>query len=500
MIALVSIVSKFRDIEDKTRPPMGLLYVGGALRRAGYDVRIFHIFERQIDETIERIAGLDPLFVGFSLFTGYPCFTSATMSERLKRRLPETPIVWGGIHPSLSPHECLREDFIDYVVIGEGELTAVELARAIERRADLKGVDGIGYKEDGVPRLTAERTKLTDLDAHPLDWSLIDPCDYVRRSSDDQKGMCFITSRGCPYSCGFCYNKAFHNCRWRAHSPEYVLRKVLEFREATGITRITFDDDHFMVNVKRGFEILTSLERVGILCNWLELRLEAITEENLARLRDLGVKRIFFGWESGSNRVLKLIDKRFTREVILEKCRLMAGFPEIGYDASAIIGFPTETWAEVLETVDTALEMSRILPNVNFNLGTYMPYPTGTELHRLAVAAGFVPPARVSGWKDFDIVEGRIRLDWLPWAGAKTKRTFSLIDSYGHYLDRSIYLAPGSTPVKTLVKKALYHLARLRLERRFFALPFEVSFQHWWVRRNILKNLARFAGDGRKDT
>ncbi len=489
-IALVSIAADFRGVPDLTRPPSGLLYVGGALKKAGYDVRIFHIAEKEIDSCSGEIAALAPLCVGFSVFTGYPCYIAQKMSRKIKELAPMSRIIWGGVHPSLSPDECLNEQAVDFVVIGEGELTAVELANALQTGRDISQVRGIGYK-NGKISFTTPREQIADLDEYSMDWSLVDPLRYVRSSSDYQRAMCFVTSRGCPFSCGFCYNQKFHKSKWRAHSAEFVIKKVQELQAATQITRISFDDDYFMADQRRGFKILEGLKNIGVICDWLEVRLETATVENMRRFSDLGVKTIFFGWESGSDRMLSLMNKRLTRSAILAKCEILSKFPDIKYDASAIIGFPTEKKSEIFETVDTALEISKILHTVNFNIGTYMPYP-GTSLYELALSEGFSPPAKVQDWKNYDIMSPNIRLDWLKWAGSHTHRLFFRIDKYSKFLDRGTYLSAGSSKLRTIVKKLLYHLALFRLKNKVFIFPLELYFQSWWVKRNIVKDLARF--------
>jgi len=129
-------------------PPLALLYVGSYLVNNGYEVKVFDIFPDQIDETIEEIIKDNPLFVGFSVLTGITSFYSCIMADKLKRISPETKIVWGGHHPSLLPSQCLNEEFVDIVCIGEGEETALEIANALSDNISLKYIKGIGFKNN----------------------------------------------------------------------------------------------------------------------------------------------------------------------------------------------------------------------------------------------------------------------------------------------------------------------------------------------------------------
>lgn len=387
MISLVNIAAEFRGIEDILHPPLGLLYVGSALKKAGYDVRVYHIFATEIDRVVQEIVKNRPLFVGFGVFTGLPCKRSAIMSQKIKALNRNIPIVWGGIHPSLTPEQCLKETYIDLVVIGEGEVTAVELANTLRSGEELDHVKGVGFKKGGQIIINPSRPQITNLDECKIDWSLVDARRYLRPMGEEKLGLVYVSSRGCPFNCGFCYNKRFHHRKWRVHSVDVVISDIIDLKEKHAIKAIAFNDDEFFINEPRAFEILTRLKEIDIQCDWLELRFEHVTEENLRKLVNLEVKNIFLGWESGNNRILKLINKKFDKEFIIEKCKIFTGFPEIRVDASAIIGFPTETWSEVQETIEVTIKMSDILPGVNFNLGTYLPYP-GTDLYELTIKEG----------------------------------------------------------------------------------------------------------------
>ena len=106
--------------------PLGILSVGSALKKSGFDVELINITENEIDEMAKLLVNKKPLYLGLSVMTGRQTAHSAKLSQKIKILSPLLPIVWGGIHPSLLPEQCLSEDYIDYVVIGEGEETAIE--------------------------------------------------------------------------------------------------------------------------------------------------------------------------------------------------------------------------------------------------------------------------------------------------------------------------------------------------------------------------------------
>ena len=112
MIYLVNIV--VRHNRESLVPPAGCLYVGDALKKSGYEVMILQLYDDEIEGTVSRIVASHPLFVGFSVVTGAPVALSARMSQLIKKEAHEISIVWGGIHPTILPELCLKEDFVDY--------------------------------------------------------------------------------------------------------------------------------------------------------------------------------------------------------------------------------------------------------------------------------------------------------------------------------------------------------------------------------------------------
>ncbi|MEW6108615.1 MAG: radical SAM protein [Nitrospirota bacterium] len=482
MIILVNIASEFRGVEAIKRPPSGLLYVGGALKRAGFLVKVMHISAADIKKAVEEIVLMRPLFVGVSLFTGLVARHSATFSKELKRLAPNIPIVWGGVHPSLLPEQCLSQPYVDFVCIGEGEETIVELAAALDENLSLDNVKGIGFKRDGNIYITDTRPLIENLDAYEMDWSLLGIKNYVQKIEGFGEMFPYITSRGCPFSCGFCYNYTFNKRRWRAHSVEHVIEHIKKIKESAVASWVFFDDDNFFANKKRALDILYRLYDIGVYCSFLEIRVDSITKELMRELKDLKVQRIFIGWESGSDRMLKLVTKGFDKKKILEKCNILADYPEIAIDASAIIGFPTETMEDIGETLDLALRIAEIVPNNNFNIGTYLPYP-GTQLYDIAIKEGFVPPKDPEGWGDFDILAGNIKMTWLPWASNNESEIFRRIDRYSKLLNHM----RSPNPFINFLKIVLYMAARFRLSKRFMSLPIEVVSFEWWHKRAVKK-------------
>lgn len=289
--------------------PLGLLHIGSALKNAGYQVKVIHCTELEIDKYVDEIVRVQPLWVGFSVITGPQTSHSAWMSKKIKAR-SEIPVVWGGIHPSLLPEQCLQEDYIDIVVIGEGEETALELTRRLESKKGLEELLGLGFKSrvNGQlkPCINPRRRFIKDLDAdkYRLDFELLDVPSYFLKvgTGKYERVFSYKTSRGCPFDCGFCYNREFNLRGWRAKSAEGVIGDISYLKKTYGINGVKFYDDQFYVNRKRALKIL---DGIGIPAK-TDISLNLVTEDLAARIKEFNVFDILTGIESGSDRILKL--------------------------------------------------------------------------------------------------------------------------------------------------------------------------------------------------
>lgn len=439
-------------------PPWGVIYLGGALKRAGFEVEIIHCIPEKINETVEKVISEEPLFVGFSVITGPDVLYSAMASKEIKKN-SDTPIVWGGIHPSLLPEQCIKEDYIDMVVTGEGEETVVEIAQRLEDGSSFRDVKGIGFKEDGKIHFTESRPFIKDLDQYRIDFELVDLTLYIHKRGNFKRAISYISSRGCPHNCGFCYNTIFNKRRWRPFSIDVVLEDVEFLKEKYGIDVIFFWDDNFYVNIKRAFKILEKIDIPG----YTEVRIDYLKEDVVKRLPEVNCMRLLIGAESGSDRILKLINKGFRVKDIKKSVKLLAKY-HIHVNYSFILGFPTEQPQETQQTIDL---MRYILNNHNeasFTVGFYMPYP-GTTLYDLAQENGFIPPGRTEDWHIFDRWKDELKLPWIDTTFVKNLR--------GYFF----YVSSGATPFRKVCK--------FRINHNFYSLPFDLRVYEHLVDSNI---------------
>ena len=447
-IVLVQIgYSKYNSMNQT---PLGIWPVGSALKGGGFDVHLVHITELEIEGKVDEILALDPLFIGLSVMTGPQTKHSADMSKMLKERgIEPITVVWGGLHPSLLPEQCLAEDYIDIVVIGEGEVTAIELAEKLSAGDSIEDVKGIGFtRKGGEVQINSRREFIRNMDDYRYDFSIIDVDRYIHREDDVERMFEYKSSRGCPFNCGFCYNREFNHNKWRGFSTKAVIEDIEFLKKEYNIDGIKFFDDNFYVQKKRALEILEAID----LTFHTEIRIDQIDEDTAKRLSSLRSKELLIGLESGSDNTLELLTKGYSVDKAIEGVELLSKYG-LKANYSTIVGFPWEPDEEWAKTIDLMIRVKEIHPQADFTLGVYLPYP-GSLLYQEALKSGFKPPDRTEDWGNLDRWE-EFNSPWID-----TKKIY-LIRKAFHFA--SLGIGP------------IYRLMMFRLKNRRFEIPLDIS-------------------------
>ena len=427
--------------------PLGILSVGSALKRNGFEVELLNINEKEIDQTVEYISKKNPFYIGFSVMTGIQTKHSAEMSKKLKEK-GDFNILWGGIHPSLLPEQCLDSEYIDYLVVGEGEETIVEFSKAKEEKFSFDGILGLGYKMEDEVIINPKRRLIDNLDDYRLDFSLVDLNKSIFKLDKYKRVIAYKASRGCPFNCAFCYNQEFNQNRWRAWSIETVVQDIEFLKKNYQIDAVKFYDDNFFVNKERALEILEKIN----LPSHTELRIDSIDDSLAKELKRLKSFDLLIGMESGSNRLLKLVNKNINVDDIIKAARILSE-NDLRATYSTIVGLPTETKEEFNSTIDLMYRTYKIHPRAGFTLGAYLPYP-GSKLYQFSLKHGFNPPEKTEDWGKID----RFRDKFVsPWVDAKLVWK---IREYFKFLSIDL----------SLINKWL----EFRIKRRFFSFSIDI--------------------------
>jgi radical SAM superfamily enzyme YgiQ (UPF0313 family) len=380
---LLAKARRFGYGQEEIVAPLGLLYVAAVLRQAGHQVSVYDCGRNWNDPERFRRALLAerPDVVGLSAIT-YEGPVMEGMARLCRETLPGVPVIAGGSHPSAYPERCARA--VDYVVIGEGERTAVELVGALTRgERDPRSVHGVAWFDEarGAAAYAPAREPIEDLDALPFPaWDLVDPGIYWR--SDPLSGMArrpymlLLTSRGCPYRCIYCHEVL--GKRFRARSPDNVLREMALIRARYGVDDFEIIDDVFNLDRARMVALLGRLgasPRRPKLHFPNGLRADLLDAELIRLLRRAGALTLHAAIETTSPRLQRLARKNLNVERVGENIALAVeqGLYVVGF---FMLGFPTETYEEARATVAWALRTR--LHHAHFNIVT--PF-AGTALY-----------------------------------------------------------------------------------------------------------------------
>ncbi|MHC4166069.1 MAG: B12-binding domain-containing radical SAM protein [Planctomycetota bacterium] len=379
-------------------PPLGLCYLARYLLDANYDVKIIDCVAERLglQELRSRIVEYSPTVVGVSSTT--VAFYYATQVLSLVKDInPEIVTVLGGAHLTAFHKESMGEcESIDIGVLGEGEQTLLDIVGAIENGDSIDTVQGIVHRQDGNLIQTESRPTVMDLDEIPFPArELLPGLDtYVHtalRGKKKKLTTTMITSRGCPKKCAYCDQSVFGRV-WRSHSAEYVFSEMKSLKEGFGVDFISFEDDNFSLSRERVKALCKMIIEYPLDIGWAcSGRADNVDEEMLKLMKKAGCESIYVGIESGSPRILKLLNKNISKEKVIEGIRKIkrSGMRVLG---SFILGIPSETKEEMAQTLDYALTLP--LDGVSFFIFT--PYPR-TELRDLAFQYGKVS----TSWKDY---------------------------------------------------------------------------------------------------
>lgn len=367
-----------------TTEPLGLAYVAASLEKAGYGVSLLDAAAENLDQEAisQRLKQSSFDLVGITMLTPmYKC--SIETVRTVRSAAPQAKIVVGGVHPSILPVETLKDNpQIDIAVVGEGEITAVELARAIEAKTDLKGIPGVCFRDGANIVLNASRPLLKDIDMIPMPSRHLLPMDlYKMTASRSRKKRCYtiIIARGCPFRCTYCshpFGRAF-----RHHSVERIIEELKELVNIYGAQEINFEADTLTIDKDFLSALCRRLIQEGYAekIKWTcESRVDTVDKEMLLLMRKAGCWEISYGVESGSQRLLDLIKKDCTLEQV-EKVFKITREAGISIRAFFMLGLPTETRKESLETINFAKKLDAAWSQFTVTV----PYP-GTELFELA--------------------------------------------------------------------------------------------------------------------
>lgn len=425
------------DLGATVAPPHALLTVAAPLLKNGFrvlliDQRVDPAWEEHLRQALVK----KPICVGLSTMTGTQIFFALNAAKIIREVTNgQVPLIWGGAHPTSLPEQTAQNEYVDIVCVGEGDIAFLEIVQALANHQPLSGVAGIVFKENGQIGRTPARPLLDVETLLPVPWEILDVEKYIHRDfylKGTNRSMDIgQTSRGCPYNCGFCSSATLRQRKWRAMSVEKSLDRILSPIKRFNLDSIWIRDDEFYIDRRRVEGICQGMIASGQKIKWYTsgTRVDVFnrsTDADLALIKKSGAGTLKFGAESGSNRILDLMQKGIHWEDTV-KANLRAKRAGITPAFALMIGFPTETFDDINQTIDLFVRLKKDNPQAEFEvIGTYTALPE-TPLYKLALAHGLRPPTTLAGWIDWLSDEYDIEGRKIPWFNYQQRRSIGNI-------------------------------------------------------------------------
>lgn len=380
--------------------PIGLGYVATAIKRAGYgfdliDIDAYRYSDEQVDQLLQQkeyaVVGLGCVVTGYKLVKD--------LVARVRQLQPGATIIVGNTVASSVPEILLTRTEADVAVMGEGEVTMVELLRTLEQKGRLAAVAGICYLEDGRFVANPLRPAIKDIDALPwIDYSIFDVGAYLEntrsRVSDDfpipKDQFCALpinTARGCIGRCTFCYH-AFIDDPYRRRSSSSILGEIAALSKQFGLNVVHFSDELTFYKKQQIFEFSQAIIDSGLKFLWnCQCRVGMFDSEDdlsiIEVMRKSGCISAFFSLESADPAILRAMKKGMTAEQFVRQAQLLqrGGIP---VRTSLVFGYPQETAETIEKTFDVCIEAG-VYPSS----GYLLPQP-GTPIYDYAREQGLI--------------------------------------------------------------------------------------------------------------
>jgi radical SAM superfamily enzyme YgiQ (UPF0313 family) len=456
-------------------PSFSLMALSAFLKGKGYQVEL--LFNRYSDTELENaLEGC--LAVGFSLYTG-GSKNAFKIATRIKNISPEMPLIWGGYHPTLEADQCLENPLIKYVIRGQGELIFEELLDHLKNPEEkpLPAIKGLSFKKNG-KNYHNEIRIATDINEFPrFDYSLYD---HVFK---DMTELTYITSRGCPFVCKFCCSANFnrnHGMRFYQLSLDRIMEDLEFLISRYHPQKINFMDDNFFVDQTKIDGFIEEYKKRGFKFRWTAYGrcsfFAKATDESIRGLKEIGLEKVFFGVESGSQRILDMVNKKIKISDVLMSLEKINKYSILG-DFTFINGFPNEDKSDVYKSIALRNTIKQISPKSSVRFFVYTPMP-GTETMEECVPFGYKKPERLEDWESYEYHSFRA-----PWLSASYQNFVNNISWAALFSEIDPKTAPN--PLLKIIFWLIANDAELSFKYRSFGFAPEFKIINYLYRRKL---------------
>ncbi len=402
----------FSDDPAGITPMLSLAYLASFLEQKNVPVAILDIAAEGINQVkkigkktrygltekqiIKRIKNYNPQIVGITCSSTLHALDALKTAQIVKIANPKILVVMGGAHPSVNPHQVLKDKNVDLVIRGEGEITLWQIIKKHKNNKIPKNILGTSVRQKRQVINNPPRPLIKNLDILPFPNRHLLPMDIyfqeeARKSNYAMRNrvMTMITSRGCPGNCVYCSVRTIWGRSWRARSAKNVVDEIESLITDFKISEIHFIDDSISVNKKRLSEICDEIIKRKLNIKWTTpngIAIWLLDKKLILKMKKAGCYRLTFGLESGNKDVLNnFINKHYQYKKAKE---IISYASQIGLWtlATFIIGFPYETRSQINDTINFSI--STDLDFAVFYIAN--PFP-GTPLYNICLKEGLLP-------------------------------------------------------------------------------------------------------------
>lgn len=405
-----------KEMEEFARVyyPTGLAYIASNLEKNNFKVSIIDALAQGWDTKIEEgqytIMGLskeklkelikkeNPDFCGISAMFTSQCDQAHKVAKIVKELYPNIKVALGGPHASAAAADVLKDINIDFVILGEGEVTLLNLLKNIKHPEKVKG---LAYKKNNKINFTKPAEFINDLDSLPFPaYHLLDMQNYFdagakgfsarRYVGSSEPWATIVTSRGCPFDCIFC---SIHNTmgyKWRARSPKNVVDEIEYLYNQYKVRTFFFEDDNFTLDLVRAKEILKEIKKRNLNINWQApngIRADLLDEELVSLIKETNCTRVRVAIEHGDQEFLNnVVNKKLDLQKLKEGVKLLRKY-KLDVDGFFIVGIPGETDETMKNSINFAKELSALGLNPIIGIATPL---YGTKMYNICKNKGYL--------------------------------------------------------------------------------------------------------------
>lgn len=387
----------------RARIPLSVLSIGASIEGA-YDYTILdgNLDVHLQDSVLQFLREKPVKYVGMTVMPGPQLIQAVPLSKAICNAHPHVTIIWGGYFPTLHTDVVLQSGYVDFVVRDQGDYAFRSLLDALERGGELSCIKGLSYVDGTIHH--NERQGLIDPNLlPPLPYSKVSVPKYIGRTYLGRRTVNYHSSVGCPFVCGFCAVAASYKARWAGLMPDRVAADLRWFKNTYDIDAVEFHDNNFFTSEQRTYEIAERIAGLGISW-WGEARPDTLLQYDDSTWRAMqraGCTMIFFGAESSSQSILKLMHKGGTQtpETVLELVAKMRAYhiiPELSF----VLGNPSASPdADLEKDLAYIKQIKQLNPATEIIIYIYSPvYFEEADLFREVQRSGFSYPASLDDW------------------------------------------------------------------------------------------------------